>query len=93
MERGLHDNTGRASGSAQSQLSLQPFPPALSVSGIMEFCGSQHTVHGLTQSHEIIGRGLSLVLFLEQNPFVSVKILSEDLEFPSRIGVLALHAI
>lgn len=73
--------------------SLQPFPPALSISGIMEFCGSQHSTHGLAQSHETIGRGLPLVLFLEQNPFVSVKILSEDLEFPSRIEVLALPAI
>lgn len=93
MERGLHDNTGRALGSAQSLLTLQPFPPALLVSGIVEFSGSQHGIHGLAQSHEIIGRGLSLVLFLEQNPFVSVKILSEDLEFPSRIRGLALPAI
>lgn len=93
VERGLRDNTGRAWGSAHSQLTLQPFPPALLVSGIMEFSASQHGIHGLAQSCEIIARGLSLVLFLEQNPFVSVKILSEDLEFPSRIRVLALHAI
>lgn len=38
-------------GSAQSQLTLQPFPPALSVPGVAEFCGAQYSIHGLAQSH------------------------------------------
>lgn len=62
---------------------LRPSPHTLSVSGIVDFYGCQHTVQGLAQSHEIIERDLSTVLFLEQNPFVSVKIFNEDLESPS----------
>ena len=62
---------------------LRPFPHALSGSEITDFCGYQHAIHGLAQSHEIIGRGLSVLLFLEQNLCTSVKILNEYLEFPS----------
>lgn len=56
------------------RFTLRPFPHALSVSGIVDICGYQRTGYGLAQSHEIIGRGLSTVLFLERNPFASVKI-------------------
>lgn len=64
---------------------LQPFPHTPSVLGIVDCSGYQYTVRGPTQGHEIIDRGLFTVLFLEENPFASVKILSEDLEFPSQI--------
>lgn len=68
-----------------TKFTLQPFPHALSVLGTVDVCGYRHTVCGPTQGHEIIDRGLFMVLFLEQNPFASVKILREGLEFPSQI--------